>query len=407
MFISRHSFLHSLTYLQLLGLARLSIVFLLFFALQTIASAADWRTKLHQYQVDQATKATRLATKQTAAIAKKQAEYYKLIEFASQMTDKRSLQYITNFNLETYANRHLWQQWQKVYAKSYPLIKYIPYPSDAAERSGASPIRIIAEMRVTDNYTNLDKELSYFRANGYNTILATWQGKTPYKLYSQIQHVKAQGWNVWLAYSGPEKLESPVLINTTTYAQALKLLASTCSGFITGWRRTSLHLWHEQSKWLDFTLNQVRQGNPNIYIFGEIYYGYDGRDDNHHKFSYNIPTNASGAIVVNLGNANHNQESIFKTLANPKTQRSDSGASLPLFSLVVGEHPYYLSRNRNLKTKEQNRSICHQVEQRITRAGFAGSITLAGDGSDGNYQPQITDDVSQSDWHVTTKNKGK
>ncbi len=308
--------------------------------------------------------------------------------------DKRTLEYDKKFSPD-YAN--LWDAWQKVYAKDYSPIAYIPY--------NIKGVRMIAEMRTPASETekrNLLKELAYFRSIGYNAVLAVWRGEDPLELAALISQVKQEfGFQVWFTFGGKERLQERVFIDPKKYRRGLTLLAEVSDGYVIGWRRTSLHLFAPDEKWIDFSLFCVRNGNPQIPVFGEIYYGYTGTPDSFHSITVNIPENASGALVVNFGFSNVVPDGVMNLVRKY--------TNLPVIALVVGERPYYLTRNSNHKTKEENRALCKRIEERFLNAGTTATITLAGDGSGGNYDSQITDNLCTTNWAETkpeTNSKG-
>ncbi len=308
--------------------------------------------------------------------------------------DKRTLEHDKQFTPDY---SELWDAWQKVYAQDYPAIAYIPYNIKA--------VRMIAEMRTPASETekrNLFRELAYFKSIGYNAVLAVWRGEDPLELAALISQVKQKfGFQVWFTFGGRERLQERVFIDPKKYRRGLTLLAEVSDGYVIGWRRTSLHLFAPDEKWIDFSLFCVRNGNPQIPVFGEIYYGYTGTPDSFHSITVNIPENASGALVVNFGFSNVVPSGVMNLVRKY--------TSLPVIALIVGERPYYLTRNSNHKTKEENRALCKRIEERFTQAGTAATITLAGDGSGGNYDPKITDNLCTTNWAKTkpdTNSKG-
>jgi len=199
------------------------------------------------------------------------------------------------------------------------------------------------------------------------------------------------GFAVWFTYGGKESTKAPVYMDVKRYKRGLKQLARLCTGFILHWRRTSLHLFIPEATWTGYTLKQVRKGNKNIIVAGEIYYGYQPQTYKHNSVTVDIPENASCVVATNMGFSNSYAKGVVK-LCKKYTD-------LPILSLVVGEKPYYMSSNKNNKTKQENRVICKRIEKRMTSNGVSGTVTITGDGSDGNYSPKITDNLCRSKWH--------
>ena len=214
------------------------------------------------------------------------------------ITDKRTLAYtkdIASSNL-------IWKAWKQVYSQDYPPMEYVRVPD-------VTQVKMICEMKATQTQAerdNLLAELAYFKTLGYNTVLAVWEGEATYGLAEQINMVKAMGFKVFFTYGTRERLEDKIFIEPTKYAQGLATLAGQCDGYLVGWRRTSLHLFKADSKFIAYSVNAVRQGNSTIPVFGEIYRGYAGSknkdgSENMNEFCVNIPANSSGAFVVNFG----------------------------------------------------------------------------------------------------------
>ena len=300
--------------------------------------------------------------------------------------DKRTLQYSTGVN----PDNPVWAAWKQVYAQEYPRIKHVP-------ADNITDIKMLAEMRKAESSAAMDNlfaELTYFKGLGYNTILAVWEGEDPFALLQQIVRAKALGYKVWFAYGRREKLQDDIFIAPDVLQRGLSLLASVCDGYVIGWRRTSIHLFNADDQYYAATIHWVRQGNPDIQIFGEAYYGYQGNNNpdgsyNETEFTVRVPENASGVVVINFGYRGIRPQGVQKLVAQH--------ANVPMVSLIVGERPYYLTRNLNNKTKEENRQIITSIEERFRRAGF-GTATLAGDGSNEIYNPNVSDDLCKSQW---------
>jgi len=282
-------------------------------------------------------------------------------------------------------NRGMFKKWKAFNKKKFKTIKYIPFTD--------TKLKMLAEIRKEGNKKNLRAELKYFKKMGYNAVLACWRGGGTNPLIKRIKIAKKLGYKVWFTFGGKESVSTPIYLPPKMYGKRLQELAKLCDGFVLGWRRSSRHLFQPEKGWTNYTLQQVRKGNKKILLFGEVYFDYNSETRKHGDVAYNIPANMSGVITVNCGVGNSYAKGIMK-FVRKKT-------SLSLINVVVGEKPYYMSRNNTHKTKTVNRSIITRIEKRFISAGFAGTITLSGDGSDGNYPPNITDNVAQSEWHVT------
>lgn len=302
--------------------------------------------------------------------------------------DKRTVKYLPS--KEVTASNKVWKSWKQVYSQDYPRIKYVRVPD-------ITKIKMVAEMQVAKNQMekeNLYAELNYFKALGFNTVLAVWEGDQVNDFIEQIIITKGMGFKVFFTFGTKESLSTKIFIDPEKYKQGLMSLASTCDGYLIGWRRTSLHLFNPDKKWIDFSLDCVRKGNPEIPVFGEVYRGYAGNNNpdgsyNENEFLVNIPTNSSGAFVVNFGFLGVRPEGVLKLVR--------AVSDVPLISLIVGERPYYMTRASNKKSKIENRELITKIENRFKKYDF-GIATLAGDGSNGNYDKNVSDNLCMSHW---------
>lgn len=300
--------------------------------------------------------------------------------------DKRTVQYLKDGG----SSNLIWKAWKEIYAKDYPPMAYIRVPD-------VTQIKMICEMKATRSQAerdNLMAELLYFKTLGYNTVLAIWEGEQPTVLLEQIAIVKGIGLKVFFSYGTRERLDDKIFIDPEKYRYGLTLLASSCDGYLVGWRRTSLHLFKADNKFVDYSISCVRQGNPSIPVFGEIYRGYAGNNNkdgshNENEFLVNIPANASGAFVVNFGYQGVRPDGVLKLIR--------ASTDVPLIALIVGERPYYMSRYDNKKSKAENRTIIDSIEKRFKKFDF-GTATLAGDGSNEVYNKNVSDDISEMHW---------
>ncbi len=311
--------------------------------------------------------------------------------------DKRTIQYLRDIG----SGNLIWKAWKAVYAKDYPPMVHVRVPD-------VTQIKMICEMKATQTQAerdNLIKELTYFKSfpvvidgrtvyQSYNTVLAVWEGEAPSTLLEQIALVKGMGYKVFFSYGTRERLEDKIFIDPEKYRYGLTLLASSCDGYLVGWRRTSLHLFKADNKFVDYSISCVRQGNTTIPVFGEIYRGYAGNTNkdgsyNENEFCINVPANASGAFVVNFGFQGVRPDGVLKLIR--------ASTDVPLIALIVGERPYYMSRNDNKKSKAENRTIIDGIEKRFKKFDF-GTATLAGDGSNEIYNKNVSDDLCQSAW---------
>jgi hypothetical protein len=125
-------------------------------------------------------------------------------------------------------------------------------------------------------------------------------------------------------------------------------------------------------------IKSVRDTNPNCLVFGEFYYGNTAKYPHANKwgFGQNIHQCSSAILVNNFGFSSVDIQSVIKQLVPAKIGKHQ------YIGLVVGQRPYYLTRNKNGLTFEQNREIKVNIENEFKSAGCVGTITLHDDGKD-------------------------
>ena len=69
--------------------------------------------------------------------------------------------------------------------------------------------------------------------------------------------------------------------------------------------------------------------------------------------------------------------------------------SMPRVAVVLGDRPYYATRNNNGKSFTENLATKQRIERKFLEAGCIGTITLHGDGSDGIYDKDVSDNLSK------------
>lgn len=160
-----------------------------------------------------------------------------------------------------------------------------------------------------------------------------------------------------------------------------------CYGFLP-WRRSSLHLFIPDTAYQNYIFSILRKANPKILIFGEVYYGYTALEHPKVKWWYNVPKNCSGVILTNLGYTNINVEGVLYKL-NQKFK------NIPIIAQVLGQHPYYLTINKNNYSEKRNFALKELIGRRYVQAGAAGIITISDDGSNGLYDKNIVNNLAK------------
>ena len=324
---------------------------------------------------------------------------------------------------EEYANfdSKLWAAWRRVFESKPAPVKKIGYkvPKDG---------RFVFEVWTPKNQEekeNLMKELDFMKSRGYIGVVTMWDGKSNYKdLVSLQKEIKDKGFRIWLGFSTYEGECHPMKVNKTTgdtirvgeisvstfvepvyYREGLKALAANSEAFLMGWRRTSLHHNTQNVEWQNYTMNALRDGNPEIGFIGEFYYGENGSHPYGDFYTYgqyaNYRDNYDAVLLVNYGYIS----------VNPKwaiaTARRVVGQEPQLVCVIQGIGPGYISKPERVKktrkrTIAQYRRINELLEKRFLRAGFDAVCGLAGDGLNAPIYP---DDMCKSKNHNPSKEK--
>lgn len=296
--------------------------------------------------------------------------------------------------------------WYEVYHEELQPIKKVDLPAG---------IRMVAEVRVPENgeqYVTLVENLTHYRELGYTHVLLVFDTEEFLgSLKSTVNLIKSHDMGVWFAFAGAtSKLDGMTFLEDTrsvfpdperlrTY---LKELAPMCDGFIGMWKRTSAHFFVQDQPYMDYLARCVREGNPDIPVLGEIYFGptADVPEVNGIKKlsssstdqNYLIPrkaTNASGYLVVNLGYSNVNVTGVLSGLLDG--QKDDDK-----LVLITGPNPVFISTGRPALTYKQLRSVYTGLENRWLKAGAKGVVLLHGEMSDGNAANKISNNLSVS-----------
>ena len=305
-------------------------------------------------------------------------------DFLKKINDKLTVQNDKEF----YPGSAMYSAWKAVYDEYG--VDYIPV--HVALPKG---IRMIAEIRYQIDSKILERNILFYASKGYNSILITFDGTEPVdELVSVAKQCRKIGLKPWMAYSGREDLSKSVFIEPSTLKRYINLLAAQCDGLFIGWRRTSLHLFAPDKEFKNFIIMNARRANPNICIVGESYFGHTTRSRSVYSVTTDIPTNASGCLIVNIGYSN----------VVPKVLDTVFGKiSVPKLVLVLGNAPYYNKGKAFSNDFNKNFSDKVAIEKKFIAAGAAGTVTLHGDGSDGVFSPLVTDNIAQNSINNTVQ----
>lgn len=292
--------------------------------------------------------------------------------------DQRGIQYDKTISID---NQSL-ASWMELYRQKFSYTaSFVKLPEN---------IRMVAEIHHPINVDVLDKNLEFYAARGYNSVLITfgYEGEMIGQLLDVAELVKSKGMNPWFAYAGPEKLQHSVFKDPIQLKSILGSFARVCSGFFIGWRRTSAHLFEQDQYFTSYMISAVRTANPALPIVGEAYYGQSASSNhNLNNLEYNIPANSSGVLISGLGYNRVAVEPVLNGLLK-KIKNMDR------LVLITGDKPYYATRALNNKTFLENLEIKENLAERWKTAGCSGVVVLHGDGSDGIYSKDHCDNIA-------------
>lgn len=278
------------------------------------------------------------------------------------------------------------KQWVNIYNDTIDSVYYVQPPKG---------LRMIAEVRMPQSEEQakiLQENLNYRHAQGFNAVLVTFSGSEDVNdLVDLVTYLK-KGFSVWFAFGGHEDLKEPVFMSPEKYGLYLQSLAYVSSGFLSHWRRTSSHLFIQDEAFMFYTALNVRAGNPNIPILGEVYFGETaplnktaewykttGQLANHIKIHLVIRMvkGGSGYVLTNFGYPNIDVDGVMHGLLKPV---QDS----PKYVLISGPYPYFLTTHKRNTSYEEDLQGIEDLEKSWTRAGVWGTIVTHADGTDSN-----------------------
>lgn len=291
------------------------------------------------------------------------------------------------------------KSWLAIYREGTGSIAYIEPPKG---------VRMIAEVRMPRSEEQariLRDNLNYRHGQGFNAVLLTFDGSETVGDLTDLAAYLRRGFKVWFAFGGREDLKVSVFLDPETYGLYLQSLARVCDGFLSHWRRTSSHLFIQDDAFMYYTAVNVRAGNPNIPVLGEVYYGetaaisspgawYDvkGRLKNHAAVSLvvRMAAGGSGYVVTNLGAPGIDASGVTGGLLKPI-----QGAAK--YVLISGPRPYFLTTHRSDTSYEEDLRGIEAIERRWLRAGAYGTIVTHADGTDSQG---VTDNMSEYSYRL-------
>ena len=249
---------------------------------------------------------------------------------------------------------------------------------------------------------NLIAQLDFIKSKGYIGVVVVWDGESDYNKLIQIQKlIKDKGFKIWLAFSTQKKdeLKKHTFVEPEYYAEGLKALAKNSQAFLMGWRRTSIHLNQQNEQWQNYTMNALRQGNPDIGFIGEAYLGYNGTHPSHEtRLHVNYRQNYNAILAMNFGFVSVNPMWAIRKL------KATIGSNTQYICVIQGIKALYLKDypGKRKRTKAQYHRINNMLQRRFLKAGFNAVIGLSGDGLN---RDGAQDDMCLSKNHVSSNVK--
>lgn len=309
------------------------------------------------------------------------AAFQEFMQKLSGFADQRGIEHDPTLDPES----EVWRKWLEIYRNNQPYtLEYKPLPKN---------LRVICEVKCPADpaaVQTLTDNLKFYRRQGYNAVLMTFDTtESPERLMQTAGLIKAHGFRIIGAYSGPERLEWSVFRDPDKIAEYVRRLAAHCDAWMIGWRRTSVHLFIPDAPFTNHILRAARLGNRHIAVIGEAYLGQTAHSsESTHAVTYNVPANVSAVLLFGIGckgvAVERAMDGVFPRVGN-----------LPRIGLVIGERAYYDSRFNTHRTFAENLAIKQRIEQRFLRGGCVGTFTIRADGSDGMYDRNVTEDLSK------------
>lgn len=323
---------------------------------------------------------------QVASVTGRLPRWQEMIRITRRFADQRNLR----FESELSPDSAVWQKWMKIYKTNEPYtLEYKPLPAF---------LQIIAEVKCPadeDQTATLNRNLDFYSKQGYNAALLTFDTTEDLdRLIETARIIRTHGMKIVCAYSGPEKLRWSIYRDPDVIERYVSHVCAASDAFLIGWRRTSAHLIIMDEPFRNHLLRSARKFNPEIAVIGEAFYGETALD--HRTVTYNVPANASAVLLFGIG-----YRGVALELAIDKM--FDKVKNLPRIGLAIGEKPYYDTKYKTGRTFAENLRIKQRIERRFRNGGCVATLTIRGDGSDGIYDKNFTENLSQNYGKEETK----
>lgn len=287
------------------------------------------------------------------------------------------------------------QWWALKYASCEGQIKSVAWP-------WLEPVRAIAEVRAPHSKSARKNQRSEVRAAqdaGYDAVFAVWRGENPKKLADEMEWCQSKNMRVILAYGPGESYKPEIYGDSETMQENLSALVEHADAFYPCWRWVSAGHWTDTSYAVKHavTLSEMaRETKPDLPVISEAFL-----DARHQTLEIVHIEGASAYMLVNAGYRGIIPQSWARKV------RERVGEDTPLLALIIGARPYYASWNNKRGAEQDEYQIKRRLENRFAAEGFdAGTITLAGDGSDTRTQSGKWKPVADGLTHSRGRGKG-
>lgn len=278
-----------------------------------------------------------------------------------------------------------------------------------------SSFKIIGEAWIYSNrWDNAVKEqfaknLKWTKAKGYDSVLTRFDcSENITNWLEMVQTIRDSGMKVFTVYVGQDNTfpRWNPYINVSKFESFFKQATAAADGYFLGWRETSTHVRLLPSEFFNYICKLAREANPQILIYGEIYYGQTSASAGRRALYYNLPKNISGVVVQNMGFQGYNHGYIVQRLFRkivPNYMSYDK-----IFQ-VIGIGPYYRTKTghngawREGITLSEEYAAKAEVENSFKTYGVK-TVTMIHDGVDDNYTFYIADPKDDKHWNDTTDN---
>ena len=248
---------------------------------------------------------------------------------------------------------------------------------------------------TSETKANMKRNLEWLKAQGYDTVLVRFSCEEDKNaLTAMMADIKESGFDLFAVYVGLDN-QQPAwnpFIDPDRITEYVRLVAPLCNGFFLNWRSTSNHVRLLPVEYFNWLCMRLREANPSILIYGEIYYGrIDALKEN--TLAYMVPENITGVVINNVGFYGNNIAYIVNNMfatAVPGYRKLDK------IGQVVGVSPYYCSRpDRFIQGLTPDKEYLYKarVEKAFKRVG-AGTVTFIHDGIEDNYTNIVAPKIS-------------